>query len=880
MDTYIALDIETTGFDSENDQVIEIAAIQFKDEKIINTFNTLINPGIHIPSIITHITGIKDEDTGNAPTLDEVKEDLVKFLGSYPIIGHNIDFDINFLRQKGLPLKNTLFDTLQLSTILLPDLPSYSLDTLTLLLNIEHTQKHRALSDTIASQKLFLLLENKINEIDGETYKEIEEIIKKSTWPLKDLFLKKRGNPPLGLSKKKPQKETALPPHFEFNEETISHFYSPEGPLAEQIARYEHRSSQEEITKKILEKFAGESNLVVEAGAGTGKTIAYCLASIAWAFESKEKVIISTYSKTLQEQIIENDIPLLKSALKNLDINAAVLKGRKNYLSSGRLKKFIQKDFFEDFEVTLLIKILVWLKKTKTGDFEELAIQGKEYSVIEDLCCDQFNCIHEDPLYRSGCYAVKAKQKAEKADIIIVNHALLIQDSVSISPLLPVCDYLIIDESHHLEKVTTDNLTISLSSSSLVKPFEKLHSLFIGLNEKNDQIKDAIKLNSDLTAKINIFFGLLGIYMENHLEPNEFEYQMNLKIENTDNIEWYKVKESASSIIDHGKELLKKSFEGADLLSNQKSGALTELKNHLLECENRIQNVAEIFSENFLRRINWIFKAVDTGCCLKSAPINVGDYLRTLLYDNKKSIILTSATLTIDKTFNFIRDQLSLDDSFETISIPSHFHYPDQVKIIIPQDLPEPATEGYFNSSSDLISQIIEKNGGRTLVLFTSKKALTATYLKIAPDLKDKKINIYAQHVTGGRGKILEHFKAAPANSAIFGTASFWQGIDLPGNLITCVIIQKLPFDPPSDPILMARSQRYTDSFNDYQLPHAIMKFKQGFGRLIRSSEDKGSIVILDSRIVQKSYGQKFLSSLPEGIQIEYTETHNTVDFI
>ncbi|MFC1750603.1 helicase C-terminal domain-containing protein [Pseudomonadota bacterium] len=880
MDTYIALDIETTGFDAENDQVIEVAAIKFQGDKVIDTFDTLVNPNIHIPTIITHITSIKDEDLVDAPAFDDIKDDLMKFIGSYPIIGHNIDFDITFLKKKGLPIKNPLFDTLQLSTILLPDLPSYSLDTLTLLLNIEHKNKHRALSDTVASQKLFLLLENKINDIDVETYAQISELIKKSHWELKTLFLKKRNN---GAGNKKPDEQIengSLPPNFEFTNEVIDHFYSPQGPLAKQIAHYEERASQKEITNKIIQKFEEAKNLVVEAGAGTGKTIAYTLASIIWGQTHDRKVVISTYSKTLQEQIIGNDIPLLTSSLENLRINATVLKGRRNYISLERLRRFLDKEFFEDFEVTLLIKILIWLKHTQTGDFEEVAIQGKEFSILEDLCCSQFNCIHEDAKYRAGCYAVRARQKAENSDIIIINHALLIQDSTAISPILPEYDYLIIDEAHHLEKVTTDNLTISLSVSSLLKPFEKLFSILGHLNEINDLIKESIKVTDALASKINIFFGFIGIYMENHLEPSEFQYYMNLKIENTDNAEWFKVKESAKSIIELGNDLIKKAHKGAENLETITKTALSELTNQLLECESRLQNANEVFSDNFSNRINWIFKGSDTGFCLKSAPLNVGDYLKTLIYENKNSTIMTSATLTIEKSFAFIRDQLSLDESFEALSIPSHFDYPDQVKLIIPEDLPAPATEGYFLECADLIEQIIRKNGGRTLVLFTSKKALTATYLKIAPALKESKINIYAQHVTGGRGKILEHFKADPEHSAIFGTASFWQGIDLPGNLITCVIIQKLPFDPPNDPIILSRSKKYTDSFNDYQLPQAIMKFKQGFGRLIRSSKDKGTILILDSRIIQKSYGLKFLSSLPDGIQIEHSMVDNTVDYI
>ncbi|MBU1953474.1 DNA polymerase III subunit epsilon, partial [Patescibacteria group bacterium] len=266
----------------------------------------------------------------------------------------------------------------------------------------------------------------------------------------------------------------------------------------------------------------------------------------------------------------------------------------------------------------------------------------------------------------------------------------------------------------------------------------------------------------------------------------------------------------------------------------------------------------------------WTYKTFEGYSCIKSAPINIGEKLRTLLFDAKKSIILTSATLRTENSFDFIRDQLSLSPDTGEVVLESHFDYPDQVKIIIAEDLPRPQTEGYFKACSDIIEDIIKANGGRTLVLFTSKKALTATYMAVAPNLKLDGYNVLAQGITGGKGKIMEHFKQEPGTCALFGTASFWEGIDIPGDLLTCIVMQKLPFDPPTDPIIFSRGLKYDDAFNEYQVPLAILKFKQGFGRLIRTSKDKGSMVILDSRISGSAYGQKFLTSLPGGIKIEH----------
>jgi len=336
-------------------------------------------------------------------------------------------------------------------------------------------------------------------------------------------------------------------------------------------------------------------------------------------------------------------------------------------------------------------------------------------------------------------------------------------------------------------------------------------------------------------------------------------------------LEWTKFSDSAKTVHQLIDEIVKMSETLLPEMSGQPDHVVQIYNSALLTMMLQKNNIeTAILSNNFDDRILWTFKTGEGLTCLKSAPINIGPKLKDTFYDTKKSIILTSATLRIENNFNFICDRINLHENYDEIHFPSHFDFPEQVKIIIPEDMPKPATEGHFKTSAEIIAGTIQKNGGRTLVLFTSKKALTATYLHIAPAMKEKGIEILAQGTTGGKGKILEHFKQEPDKTSIFGLDSFWEGVDIPDNLLTCVIVQKLPFDPPGDPLIFARCRQYEDSFSNYQLPKAILKFKQGFGRLIRSHKDKGTIVILDSRIIQNSYGMQFLNSLPEGIRIDY----------
>ena len=887
--TYIALDLETTGFDPIADQVIEIAAIKFKDGKIIDQFETLINPGVPIPSMITHITGIKAEDLVDSPTFKTVKDKLVEFIDDAPIIGHNIAFDVTFLNQKGCDLKNDLYDTVQLAGILIPGLASYSLDTITRHLKIGHENKHRAMSDTKACMDLYLLLIKKIEEIDAHTMEQILKVLDKSHWELKDVFESVKPSKKKHHKKESKPKEHILTGEFNLDEKQLLDLYENDGQLSKLIkaknGEYEKRDAQPIFTKKILESFENSRGLIVEAGTGTGKTMAYLLAASYYSLKENTPIIISTHTKNLQEQILHRELPMLESIFDglNLHIKTAVLKGRRNYLSVKRLEKLLEKDFFEDHEATFLIKILLWLNITENGDLDEISIQNKEGIVLEDICCNEFGCPHEIEAYKQGCFLMRARQKAEKANLIVINHSLLMQDAIAESPLLPEYDYLVIDEAHHLEKIATDTYTQHLAFNFFHRPFEKLHKFFeeitfsnaAGVDTYFHQIKE-LKLHlQQIISRIDIFFGLIGILMEKSMDPNQFQYQLNLKPVHFATPDWGKVIDAANSTEEIGKKILLDSQELLDKLKPLiELSSAQEAKNNIYECERRLQTLQNCLSNEALQQnVTWVYKAPDpvTGTInLKSAPLNVGPNLVTHLYKKKKSIIMASATLRTDNSFAFFREQLDLHDKFDELALPSHFNFPDQVKIVVAEDIEEPNTEGYFYNCANIIANTIKKNGGRTLVLFTSKKALSATYHQIAPKLKEEGFTVLAQNITGGRGKIIEHFKDEPDKCAILGTASFWEGVDIPGNDLNCVIMQKLPFDPPDDPLIVARCQKYSNSFNQYQLPRAILKFKQGFGRLIRTSRDTGSIIILDSRIVQKSYGPKFLQSLPEGIKIEY----------
>jgi len=856
--TYVALDIETTGFNPNIDQIIEIAAIKFKKGKKIATFTELINPEKDIPKMITLITGIKNEDIKNSKKLPEIKENLLNFLEDLPIIGHNIIFDITFLQQKGINIQNPLYDTLKLAKIVLPNISSYSLDTLVRTLKIKNENTHRALSDTKATQELFCILVEKLKHTEKKTLKKIKEIIQKS--PLEEKTLINSITPNKKKTKKeKPQQITATQSNKKLEKKHIEIFLNKKGPLAKEIKNYTEREEQKQLLTTIINSLQNQKHLLIESGTGTGKTIAYLLSSIYFAKQNNEKIIISTHTKTLQDQLIKKDIPLIKKAIKNIDkeidFKATILKGKKNYISISRLENLLKKKTFEESEAIAITKILYWLQTTKTGDLEELNLQDKENYIKSKICFDE-----NLTTYNKTNFLKRAKEKAQKADIIVVNHSLLLQNIIRKTDILPHHNYIIFDEAHNLEQVATETLAINISYQHFINTYKNLHKFLNKEFKEKNYIKLLIQKAIDNTE---LLFEQIKTLNETFATPDSFKSQNIIDKQTTQTQEWKNIQTQSKIIIEDNENI---------------KNELDKIYKTLDEPLKELKQTINFHSLNTQENSTFLTQAIthDDTYSIKTAPIQIGEKLNTHIINNKKSIILTSATLRTENNFNFLKSQLGITNNFEEKHIKSTFNYDKQVKILIPEDIPKPANEGFFQQTTTAIKNTLQKTKGQTLVLFTSKKALQSTYMKIAQELKNQNIEILAQGITGGRGKIIEHFKSDPKHTIIFGTNSFWEGIDLPKNIIKCLIIQKLPFDPPSDPIITARTKLYKNSFNEFQIPKAILKFKQGFGRLIRTHTDKGTFIILDTRIIQNQYGTKFLKSLPKGIKITLCQT-NTI---
>lgn len=627
-----------------------------------------------------------------------------------------------------------------------------------------------------------------------------------------------------------------------------------------------------------MDAFQNNKKKLIEAGVGSGKTLNALIGAASFSLSQNKKVVFATRTNVMREENFKKDLLELEKKFEGQKLKIAVVKGKSSYLSLKRFELFQEKKQYLDHEVTFLIKITIWLQKTTTGDMDELNLMGKEFPLLDEVSCNEYTCLHEDKEFQNGCFFVKSQKKAETANIIIASHTTVVQDAVKTQnptslQQLPYYFYLIVDETDMLEKAARESLTTTFSLNALQKPFESLKNILI-----NTDICEKI---TKFLTRSEIFFGFLGIFLERESSKNSAGQgflQCNLLASDTQSKEWTQTKDSGKLLIETGMEILN------ILSSDEEIGAHQKIKEYLHEAQKQLVELKTILThseQTNLNEIILIFKNPEQNIFIKRSPIHVDQTLNEFLFAKKESVILISDTLRTDHSFAYIREELGLVHEFEEIVFPPHFSNPEEIKILIPENLPQPMTEDYFINCARLISDIIQKNGGHTLVLFTSKKSLSSMYHRIAPELKAAGFHLLAQGISGGRGKILEHFKDEPESCVIFATSNFWENVTFSENDLNCVIIDKLSFDFPHDPLILARSKDYADSFNEYYLPRAILRFKKTFNQFISATaahkknnrdlaENMATMVILDNRIVQKGYGKRFLESLPEEIKIAY----------
>lgn len=625
--------------------------------------------------------------------------------------------------------------------------------------------------------------------------------------------------------------------------------FAPGGPLARVVPGFEARPGQQDMAAAVARTFEERGVLLVEAGTGTGKTLAYLVPAVL----SGQRVLVSTGTKNLQEQIVFKDVPLLRDAL-GTPLSATYMKGRGNYLCRHRFEAFGRDPSSRSLADPGQLKILSdWAGRTKTGDRAEVEELPEELGFWSEIAASAEGCLGSNCQRYQDCFVTRMRQRAAESDLVVVNHHLLFADASvrqsAFGEVIPECAFAILDEAHQLEDVATQYFGIAVSNhrlEALTRDGDRLIGTVM-VHGDNDEVRRAITRVRDRAAA---FFSGLPPRGRRGGDPTRLAAgEERLQV----------TPDSLAEVHEPGQRLL----EALDALE----GTIALMKNAPDEAVAIGRRAGEIRDQlRFLLRAGdpdyaYYLELRGRGVLLKASPIDVSAIVRSSLLDRMQATVLTSATLTINGSFDYISQRLGIRAARQ-LCLPSEFDFATQAILYLPPRMPDPRSPAFAAAVGREVVDILKRTGGRAFVLFTSYAVLRAVQPVAAAGLS------YPILVQGDapRSVLLQQFRALP-HSVLLATASFWQGVDVAGETLSCVIVDKLPFASPGDPITAARigsiAARGGDPFTEYQLPLAILSLQQGLGRLIRHRQDRGVLAVLDPRLRTRPYGAQFLAGLP-----------------
>ena len=686
--------------------------------------------------------------------------------------------------------------------------------------------------------------------------------------------------------------------------ESAREYLLPAGPVARVLGeKYEHREEQLEVLSNVIDAFNDEHLSMIEAGTGTGKTLSYLIPSILWSISNSERVLVSTNTINLQEQLINKDLPLLRDLFPR-KFDYALVKGMRNYFCLLRGEAVGQDlfDFIDDGERGSMKDVLEWAKTTADGSLSDLAFTPPD-DVWDRVSAESESCPATKCPHYSSCFFFKSRRELSRASVLVANHHMLFSDIAIKGAAGPDSDFGIIpryakvvfDEAHNIAEVATSHFSLKLSKHGITKMLSKLRSRknrdkglisyisHLAQKEKDSALREVFERSGGGLARAvehievvseEVFNLLYGFGAE---LSGETAISLRLTEEVARQEKWPAVEERFGAL---EKTLFSLENEIAHLLGIVESSPHAESHIKLTAELGGIAKrslafrevIGRFFGEQDESYIKWFEgnrRRAAIFCSINLSPLDVSKELSEKLYSKTKTVVMTSASLAVDKNFDFQRKNIGLSDNerFRGLIVDSPFDFRTQSLLLVPSDMPEPGREDYEDSLAQTLSDSISVTNGNALVLFTSYSSLNRVYEKtgkILESVGSVPVSLFKQGEMP-RGLLLEKFKTL-GNSVLFATDSFWEGVDIPGDSLKMVVICRLPFKVPTDPVTEAKieymEKQEIDSFREYILPHAVLRFKQGFGRLIRTKTDRGVVMVLDRRIVSKYYGKFFINSV------------------
>ena len=887
----VAFDLETTGLSPKSERVIEIGAVRFGlDGQTTRELQLLVDPGIPVPLPVQRLTGITSTELAGQPSPVEAVAQLAGFCEGAELVGHGAGFDLAFCAQL-LPAtfgRREALDTLELARILLPVAASHNLGALARLLGLRHEHPHRALSDAQATAALFEWLLAEAASIRAATFAEMHRVAAQSPSPLLrffDLAAAERGSrpavgvparalgrpeTPAGAAEPSPAAEDV-----ELSESDRASLLSgsladaavrligPGGRLAERPG-YEYREAQEQMARAVAQSLERGGRLLVEAGTGVGKTLGYLAPLALWAERGGGRAVVATRTITLQEQLAGRDLPALQPHLPR-PLGWAVVKGRSHYISLRRFQRHLRRDDAgprgPDLDVIRFkLKLLRWLDLTRTGDRAELHLGAAERELWRAVESTADDCLGSACAnWRTGaCHMVAARRAAATAELVVTNHALLLSGEPTEGRLLGDYAALVVDEAHNLEESATHVGGHRLRGADVVRALDRLPGIADPrLTAFLDACRDAANglfgetkgLLGERLGGEGASSGSLSLSDELLAEPRLQPLVRNAQ--------------HAVAVLRRAAEALRAADPAgleADLLPQPDRGE-EELALAAAALEGSATAVDEVLLHRRDGHVAWLELRAEQAE-LRDAPVAAGAALGDGILDAARTVVLTSATLAIAGDFGFVRERLGLGARTDELSLASPYDYLSQALCVTVSDIPPYDAPEYEQALAFITADIARRLGGRTLGLFTGYGALRRIRDLVGRRLAGAQISVLGQGLDGTRRQLLASFVENP-RTVLLGTSTFWEGIDVPGDALQCVIIAKLPFAVPTDPLVRARTAELRDPFGGYVLPEAVIRLRQGFGRLIRSGTDRGVVVIADSRLQSRDYARRFLEALP-----------------
>lgn len=878
---YIALDLETTGLDFDHDEIIEVAMERFENGVPVENRDFLIKPKQTLRPFIASLTGISDADLASAPDFASVAGQIREFLGDFPIVAHNAQFDSKFLKNTfanvGISIdSNPVFDTLVLSRIAYRSVPNHKLETLVSYLKIERERAHRALPDADACGKLFWMALEEIEKMDSFVRHHLYRLAKGTVWEnvFDDCEPSHEKLSPLS------PEEISPPENSGEKMPRVREFFGKDGKLSKVIPDFSARDSQLDFAETVERNMFKGGISLLEAGTGTGKTLAYLIPAALKA-AGGERVVISTATRTLEEQLSKHDFPQI-APLFGGKVSPLVLKGRGNYICLRKFEEHLNSPdvLLSPDERESFMTLLPWIEHTKTGDGNENSgfNLSRNRLLWSKFSSDASTSLGEKCPYYDRCFGLNMRRQALKSNLLFINHSLFLSDLSLDFALLPTYEHIVFDEAHRLPSASHS------SFGKMVRFFRLRNLTKILVHPKSPEkglvaeIEARLRESGAELSTLESCARLRNAAIDSERALHRFFLKLGKKVfkRKTDGLRFAKgilaeydtdpkpVLEACLSIKALAEDL------SATL---RKEPALALVARNLEGVAMEISRFADDF--NFITKAgkdDWVFYMEEPGnphtAILRAVPLYPGKLWSEKFYPWIKSATFTSATLSAQGSFDYFSERMGLTSPELPKSknpfvrtYPSAFDASQNRRIVIADFLPKPNVPEYQKALEETLSEILPNVSKNALALFTSLSSMTKVHSALSPRFAAKDKLLLCQQIDGGMDSLVEMFRKR-REACLLGCQIFWEGIDLPKNALEFLVIPKLPFPNPSNPLIASLADslkaKNENAFRSLYIPEAILELRQGMGRLIRSESDSGTILFLDNRLIHEAYGKSF----------------------